>query len=194
MARKLTKAEAEKAYKIWHWGKGPERILRWNDPVYPNRKLIECGRLVELRVKEPGKRAITHIKLTNVEANGSHLAFDPVQKYERLYIFSHPNFAKKMRDRYGMRRNFEPSQMLSTLARQVQGHHAMNDYPRVTARRVGCLTHVIYACEKEGDGYSFYIHKMGEEGGKKPDLVVDGQGRCWIVGGDYTVEEGGITN
>lgn len=194
MTRRLSKAEAEQAYKVWHWGKGPERVIPWDDPAYPDKKLIECGRLVELRVKEPGKRAITHIKLTNAESNGSHLAFDPLHRHERLYVFSHPSFAEKMRANYGARRNFAPPQTLAALSKKAQGHHAANDYPRITGNPIGELTHVIYACEKQGDGYSFYIHKMGEEGGKRPHLVVDGQGRCWIVGGDYTVEEGGITN
>jgi hypothetical protein len=55
----------------------------------------------------------------------------------------------------------------------------------VHASPVGILTHVVYATDKKGDGYSFYIHKLGEESGLRPCLAVDGQGRMWIAGGNY---------
>jgi hypothetical protein len=194
MAKRLTKAQAIQEYTKWHWGKAPKAVIRWNDSAYPQKIMPECGRLVELRVKQPGKRAATRIVLTNPEANGSHLVFDPTHRNQRLYVFSHPKFREKMRTKYGMRENYAPSHKLAAIAKAVGGHHGTSDYPSLTGQWIGELTHVIYATDKEGDGFSFYIHKMGEEGGKRPHLVVDGQGRCWIVGGDYTVEEGGITN
>jgi hypothetical protein len=190
----MSKKSAAEKYTVWHWGVGPVRHQSWSDPDYPKGEVIECGRLVELRVKENGKRSLTHIKLTNAEANGSHLGFDPHHKYERLYVFSHPDFASKMRQKYGARANPGSAPTLNELAERAGGHHALRDYPKVRAADIGELRHVIYACEKKGDGYSFYIHEMGEEGGVKPRLCVDGKGRCWIVGGDYRVLEPGITN
>ena len=59
---------------------------------------------------------------------------------------------------------------------------------------IGALTHVMYACEKIPDGYSFYIHELGEETGILPFLCVDKTGQLWIAGGDYWGETGGINN
>lgn len=43
-------------------------------------------------------------------------------------------------------------------------------------------------------GYMHYYHKFGDEGGAKPTLKTDSDGRLLIVGGDYTIEPEGITN
>lgn len=82
---------------------------------------------------------------------------------------------------------------LKSLAKEIGGKQ-VKGYPNVEVRPIGILTAVVYACEKEGDGYSFYIHKMGEESGLQPCLAVDEKGRLWIAGGNYTSPIPGITD
>jgi hypothetical protein len=58
---------------------------------------------------------------------------------------------------------------------------------------------VTYFTWKKGDDDdqkgSFYIHNFSEETRRNyPILAVDGQGRFWIAGGDYTCPNPGITN
>jgi hypothetical protein len=185
-------------YTDLHWGIPPIELIEWDDPDYPKRRLPEMGRLVELRIKEPGKRAITKIALPRVQANGSHLICDMKHKNQRLYIFSHPKFAERMQREYGVRVNPRHALTLEQHAAEVGGHHADRTYPKVRGEYIGELRHVIYACPKgtgkDADGYSFYIHEMGEEGGVRPGVVVDAKGRCWLVGGDYYVTTAGINN
>jgi hypothetical protein len=183
-------ANVARGYADWHWGVPHKFVIDWDDPDLPEGDLIECGRLVELHFREPGQRKDTVLKLSRAEANGSHLCFDPEHPNGRLYILSHTDFAEKLKTKY--RKNpqyvggskYRPM-LLSELARGVGGRHGTSDYPEVEAAPIGVLTHVVYATEKKGDGYSFYIHKMGEESGIRPYLAVDGQGRAWIVGGNY---------
>jgi hypothetical protein len=185
-----TAGAGAKGYEDWHWGTPPKFKVKWDDPDYPDGDLIECGRLVELHFREPGARKDTVIKLSRREANGSHLCFDPSHRFGRLYILSHVDFSEKMRKKYrqnpGYANGSKYREMpLTDLARAVGGRHAAADYPNVDAAPVGILTHVVYATDKKGDGYSFYIHKLGEESGLRPCLAVDGQGRMWVAGGNY---------
>jgi hypothetical protein len=180
----------EKTYSDWHWGIAPKTIIDWDDPDLPEGEVIECGRLVELHYREPGQRKDTVMKMSRKEANGSHLVYDPNHPYGRLYILSHADFTDRMKKKYRNNPNFENGTKyreaaLTDLARAVGGRHATGDYPDVDAAPVGILTHVVYATEKKGDGYSFYIHKLGEESGVRPCLAIDAKGRLWIVGGNY---------
>jgi len=183
----------ESEYERWHWGVKPTGRKVWKDPDYPEGDVIECGRLVEVHYREPGQRKDTILRLTREEANGSHLCYDPEHPNQRLYIFSAPAFRSRMTT--GHLRNpkyqYKP---LAELARVVGGRHGGKDYPNVEAMPLGVFTHVVYACEKKGDGYSFYIHKLGEETGKAPILALDAKGRMWVCGGNYTVPEPGITD
>ncbi len=183
----------------WHWGVPPTKTVEWKDADYPAGDLIECGRLAELHIREPGKRTDTVIKLNKVESNGSHLTFDPNHRNQRLYILSHPAFAERMRLQYRQNGGFHggtrfKSMSLADIADAVGGRHGGSDYPNVSAAPIGILTNVVYATEKRGDGYSFYIHKLGEESGIRPALAVDAKGRCWIVGGNTTAPRPGITD
>jgi len=194
-----------KLYEEWHWGIPHQGVEDWSDEhVDGNIRskdgiLIETGRLKELHFREPHKRKDTVIKLTRSEANGSHLAFDPDHPYHRLYIFSHPKFAERMHKKYLQDAKYKHNRRyqempLTKAAKIIGGKHATNDYPKVQVSPVGILTHVVYATEKKGDGFSFYIHKMGEESGIKPALTIDDRGRLWIAGGNYTSPNPGITD
>lgn len=186
-------------FAAWHWGLDPDRIVTWADKDYPTGDLIECGRLAELHIREPGKRTDTIIKLTKAEANASHLTFDPNHPNQRLYILCAPEFAARMKQQHRQNPNFHggtrfKSMPLVDIADAVGGRHADGDYPNVIACPIGILTHFVYATEKKGDGFSFYIHKCGEESGICPALAVDEKGRCWIVGGQYTAPNAGVTD
>jgi hypothetical protein len=193
-----------KLFADWHWGIPHENVSDWQDEqvdgmIGPDGMVIETGRLVELHFREPHKRKDTVIRLNRKEANGSHLAFDPEHPHQRLYIFSHPKFAERMHKRFLQNPKYKKNsryQMmpLAKAAKTVGGRHATSDYPKINVSPVGILTHVVYATEKTGDGFSFYIHKMGEESGVKPALTIDQRGRMWIAGGNYTSPNPGITD
>ncbi len=191
-------------FEEWHWGIPHQGVSEWQDEqvdgmIGPDGLLIETGRLVELHFREPHKRKDTVIRLNRTEANGSHLAFDPDHPHQRLYIFSHPKFAERMHKRFLQNNSFKKNSRyqampLKKAAKIVGGRHATSDYPKVDVVPIGILTHVVYATEKKGDGFSFYIHKMGEETGIKPALTIDQRGRMWIAGGNYTSPTPGITD
>jgi len=194
-------------YREWHWGIDPKHLIKWNDPELdahlmkhnPDAELVECGRLVELHVREPGNRQDTIIRLNRKEGNGSHLAFDPHHPHQRLYILAHPDFRSRMLGKYRKNPDYKGGSKyrampLVEIAKRAGGRHATRDYLPVEAAPVGILTHVVYATEKKGDGYSQYIHKLGEESGIRPVLAVDGYGRPWVAGGNYTSPTPGITD
>lgn len=187
------------SYTAWHWGIEPKHVIQWDDPDYPEGELVECGRLVELHVREPGQRRDTIIRLNRKEGNGSHLAFDPEHPNQRLYILSHPDFRARMLGEFRQNPDYSGGSKyrvmpLVEIAKRAGGRHASRDYADVDAAPVGILTHVVYATEKKGDGYSQYIHKLGEESGIRPVLAVDGEGRLWVAGGNYTSPTPGITD
>jgi hypothetical protein len=193
-------ADPKRLYTDWHWGIEPKEAIDWKDPDYPKGALIECGRLVELHLRQPGLRKDTIIKLDRTEANNSHLCFDPEHRFQRLYILSAKQFQERMRRELLEKpkptklKNPVSAMSLNEMAAKIGGRHKTPDYPNVRALPVGVLTHVVYACEKKGDKYSFYIHKLGEESGIRPWLAVDQKGRVWIVGGAYVCPSPGITD
>lgn len=46
--------------------------------------------------------------------------------------------------------------------------------------------------DEDGGRPIHWMHDFGEEGGKQPDLVMDGDRHLHIVGGDYRIGEAGI--
>ena len=185
----------EEIYKRWHWGKDFENKEEIDDPDLPDR-LIETGRLAELHfwpVRGRTARKDKIIKLTEKQSENSHLAFDPDHSFHRLYIILPPKLKREFKREYwedDKLKEFDPSD----IAQAAGGKHATDDYPDIQVKPIGILRNVVYACEKVGDGFSLYIHKMGEESGIKPALCVDKKGNLWIIGGDYTSPLQGITN
>ena len=61
---------------------------------------------------------------------------------------------------------------------------------------LGVIESIEYVATKSHlDGEpTIYVHKMGEEGGEKPHLLVNDEGLALIDGGDYTITERGIEN
>jgi len=189
------------AYSRWHWGVNPANTVEWNDEskdgrgkdVYPDA-LIECGRLVELRFRAPGSRKDMAMTLERDQANRSHLTFDPDHPYERLYILLPKDVLRGSKQAYWKQNPYEAVQM-NDLARAVGGRHGKGgDYPHLEVKPVGILTSFVYACEKQGDGFSMYVHRAGEESGIRPCLAADCEGRLWVVGGNYTSPTAGVTD
>ena len=184
-------------YTQWHWGVKPKGTpLNVDDEDLPN-VLIECGRLVEFTYRSPQqnpKHKDKLYKLTKNDANKTHLVFDPEHPNDRLYIVS---ISEKVDDKFAKKfykDNPHIDCSLIDMSEYIGGRHSGNDYPDVDARAVGILTSIVYACEKKGDGYSFYVHKMGEETGVQPIIACSEDGRLWIVGGNYTAPRQGITD
>lgn len=64
--------------------------------------------------------------------------------------------------------------------------------PPKVAVKLGKLISVAYETHKGGE-HATWEHEFGEEGGRKPDLVMDAKTkRLHIVGGDYDVKPEGI--
>ena len=69
----------------------------------------------------------------------------------------------------------------------------MSPIPKV-AVKLGKLNSLVYETSKAGEKAE-WEHSFGEEGGKRPDLVMDAKtNKLHIVGGDYRIEKEGIKN
>lgn len=201
MSSKKPSPGAVKEFSKWHWGLDPVKVVDIEDTDLPD-ELIECGRLAELRVRipqsaakgNPSRRKDTQITLTQGESERSHLTFDPAHDHERLYVVLPPDVMRKMKSTYWDLNPFEV-QPLGHIARFTGGRHGTErDYPKIMVKPIGICTAVVYATEKTGDGFSYYIHRLGEETGVRPCLCVDNTGRLWFAGGAYTSPTAGITD
>ena len=176
-------------YQRWHWGTPATRVIDWRDPDYPQR-LIEIGRLSELRIHRPGQRGVDTIKIRPNRLNANFAAFDPTHRCQRIYL------CIAAQERRGAQRRFwnprAPSYPLAQIAAMAGGQHAARDYPpNVRAQPVGVVTNIVYLTKKKPDAEEdggkpgLYDHEMGEEGGRPPILAVDSTGRLWYCGGTY---------
>lgn len=62
---------------------------------------------------------------------------------------------------------------------------------------VGEVSHICYETAKAhiGEGKTFeYVHEFGEDGGRRPHLIIDHEGMPILRGGDYEVKAEGIVN
>lgn len=65
------------------------------------------------------------------------------------------------------------------------------------ATNFGEVNQIEYEARKPHLGYknqTIFFHKMGEEGGKKPELIGDGNGGLKLRGGSYRIEREGIVD
>lgn len=181
----------------WHWGIPHQREIEWNDPDLPDT-LVECGRLVEVRVRQVGQRKSTHITLSEEESEKSHLVFDPAHRAQRLYFLLSPAVRGDIKARFW--KPGEKTWDINDLAETIGGRHGTRDYPPVRVQVIGTLTNLLYRTWKKGDDDDAdppgctYIHACGEESGLHPALSVDARGRLWVVGANYTAPNPGITD
>lgn len=190
-------------YKRWTWGLPHHSIEKWSDPVLDkhlgkDHEYVACGRLCELYFTEPGKKKETVLRLNKKQANNSLIMFDPSHGSQRLYFKLDPSVRKMLKKRYlsNPKYQFIP---LSDAAKAVGGRHGTrsnpaSDYPNIKVMPIGMWDAVVYAVEKNGDNFSKYIHKMGEESGIKPALGLGNDGRMYVIGGNYTCPSAGITD
>ena len=65
------------------------------------------------------------------------------------------------------------------------------------ARSFGEVSQIEYEAVKPHLGHprpTIFFHKMGEEGGRRPELIADGQGGLKFKGGDYFITGDGVRN
>lgn len=193
----------EREYRRWTWGLNHHDVEKWSDKVLDkhlgkNHEYVACGRLCELHFTEPGKKKQTVLRLNTKQANNSLLMFDPSHKNQRLYFKLDPGFEKTLKKRYldPPRYQFMQAATAASLVGGRHGHRSNpgKDYPRVEVMPLGIWDAVVYAVEKKGDGFSKYIHQMGEESGVKPALGLGNDGSLYVLGGNYTCPSAGITD
>jgi hypothetical protein len=184
----LSRADIVRRYIGAHWGNEPGEIIRWQDPQVPD--CTQMGRLMELHVVTlDGEAGVLDFPA------GCHLAWDPGHSVDRLHLLcvgAHVGAVRAQVER-AVAAGWA-LQTLGSLAKQAGGRHAEHPYPHLRALDLGEVTHVVYATDKAGDGPSEYIHAFGEESGIRPRLAADVEGRLWLVGGNYTVPDEGITD
>ena len=200
-------------YKKWHWGVEPSEVVEIKPPPvvddtadkekWNKMKLVECGRLVEIHyapLNKSSKRKDKIFRLNRNQSNASHLCFDMDHDHQRLYFIMSPSTRDKALKDLSNDYELLP---LSELAYEAGGLHApkvnpkgkaVDDYEDIFVQPIGIMTNVVYACEKKGDGYSFYIHALGEESGIRPVLGMAEDGSLWFAGGNYTAPIQGITD
>lgn len=196
----------KKSYEDWHWGIAPTEVVTVKPPSvvtnskdkkkWENMKLVECGRLVEIHyvpLDANSKKKDKIIKLNRQDSNQCHLAFDNDHDNQRLYFILNPKTMQQMKKELYIS-NPKNNYPISEIAEAAGGIHASDDYEDIKVHPIGIMTNVVYACEKKGDGYSFYIHALGEESGIRPVLAVASDGSLWFAGGNYTAPIQGITD
>lgn len=196
-------SKGAREYKRWTWGLPHHDVHRWSNSVLDkhlgkNHEYVACGRLCELHFSEPGKSKQTVIRLNTKQANNSLLIYDPDHRHQRLYFKLDPSVRAMLKKRYADKAKYQYMQAADAAA-LVGGRHGTRsnpgkDYPKVEVMPIGMWDAVVYAVEKNGDGFSKYIHRMGEESGIKPALGVDHQGDLYALGGNYTCPSPGITD
>ena len=219
MSRKINRAqvamnerqfrEMAKKAAAWEWRTGDQfdlKLTEWDDPDYPDGALIECGHLVRVHFRAPSgpqkrgrsarhprRKRDTTVTFSPSVVKEAQLAFDPNHPSDRLYMLLPERACTALATRF-WQDNPAPPRLLSEWAMLAGGRHAKGGYPDVVAKPVGVMTAVVYFKNKEGDGTSYYLHKMGEVSCYYPILACDERGRLWVCGGNYTSPAPGITD
>lgn len=189
-------------YDDWHWGISPDRVLNWDDPDTPEM-LIECGRLVGLHIRlpdgasyhrSPRRERDTRVEFSPKVSEQSHIAYDPNHPHQRLYLLLSSTALPVLATQFWTKNGVAPMDLNEAAVVAGGRHGEQMDYPHVQVKTVGILTALIYFTHKQGDGPSYYIHKMGEKTHFYPVLCADAGGRLWIAGGSYTSPTVGITD
>lgn len=183
-------------FEAAHWGLPSTRVYEIDVPGY-SAPLVEMGKLLGFGVRAGGETFDVELpgeKLPtdrNPKGQECILAFAP-DVTERLHIALGPTTRRSVQRRLFMRG--EPTFKLGDIARRVGGRHARHAWPARDVQVLGEVIDVTYAAEKKGDGWSWYVHDFGEEGGQRPFLCVDSEGYLYLAGGSYTVPDAGITD
>ena len=193
----------------WTWfdGKDPKKmpeltVIDVPDDDLGDVKIVACGRLVRIHLRLPRKgpthprrQRDTMLELSKRASDNSYIGFQLDHPLDRLHIILDPDVQEAIQQRFWVD-SPAPEIDINKLAALAGGKHGkLQDYPKeLKVKIVGVMTAVVYLAEKEGDGLSYYIHKMAEISHEFPIIACDHLGRLWIVGGSYTSPEPGITN
>lgn len=177
--------ELSRRYRAAHWGNDPDHVFQVDVPAGFPKGLIQMGALEEIALgDETGTTTIEFSK-------GCHLAFSPA-KDQRIYAVLTRDFVRELRRSLVHPR--APFMPLAQAAGLAPGRQNRYSYANVDVQVLGIGEHVVYLTDKKGDGLSSYIHRMGEESGKKPLVCIDQEGHLWFAGGNYSVPNAGITD
>lgn len=182
-------------YRSAHWGKEPDGYFVVEDPDLPDQ-LVEMGKLVELELSRGPRGRSMRLEFGDGH-NGDMLVFCQ-RRPERLFNVLLPETEAEMRKLFDAKTAIPLRTLAETCRRDARGgrepRQLRHPYPRVQVTPLGVVDSVTYATDKEGDGWSHYMHECGEESGIKPRLGVDREGRLWWAGGNYHVPDAGITD
>jgi len=180
------KNAATSRYTSAHWGIAPDWTRKVEHPEIPNRRrVIQMGELLELEYRGARGR-LMHLSF---DPQHAHLGFLP-DKSERLIILTAPSDRRDLR---ALAREIDTAwEPLPEVAAEIGGRQARFPSADVAVKCIGQFTRVVYRTDKEGDGVSDYVHRMGEEGGIEPMLCVDANGYLYAAGGSYRVPDRGI--
>jgi len=192
-------------YESSHWGNGPSRVDQVPDPDLP-RELVQMGELRSIRIRD-GNSWLT----LDFGTTGPGLAGDVIDlstrnrnnrvafthdRAERLYFLTTDAARKRARASLVVPR--APWYLLNEVVRSSEGRQTRYPYPAsvgsIPVQVLGKIWDIVYFTDKKGDGPNEYIHRSGEDSGKRPWLTIDESGRFWVAGGNYSVPDGGITD
>lgn len=195
MTRKITTQEAKALfgkragvliddYTALHWGNEPKVILE----IEGLPDSTQLGFLLGFMGTDWNSQ---NVQITYPK--DSHLAVERSPTGDHLHL-SVPD-AFKRTSRKLVRSSTFPILYLAAIAHS-NGNEAHARYAFSGAGvMVMRVTHVLYHTDKQGDGPSDYIHEFSEwTHGPSPVLVVDTDGKHWLVGGSYSVPPEGITD
>ncbi len=177
-------------YQAMHWGNKATKIYDIKDDLLPD--MAQMGRLVSVWVVVTDGENTDKMDLKF--GPDAHLGVEQNHPVDRLHLIVPPKMRAQLA-REVAKGNPDRIMSLGKLAKRVGGKQAGHGYPNLQGLAVGEVTHIIYATHKKGDGPSHYIHQFSEEShGPLPWLSIDQEGRPWLIGGSYTVPDGGITD
>lgn len=182
-------------FDMLHWGIPSRRVYEVQDPLVPDA--VQMGAQEALRVLLDGEEVeVPYTGHLGVQYDLG--ALDRGLPVERLFDDDRIQRLHLIGPKTPLLTAVQAVRKLSDLneiARRVGGRQARFPYPRIAAYPLAEVTHIVYATDKQGDGYSHYIHAFSEEShGPRPWLAIDLEGRSWLVGGSYTVPPEGITD
>lgn len=201
-------------YRSHHWGIEADRVFDVDDPDLPD-ELCVMGRLLEVEVNVGRGRPVTlnFDRFAASDRNLALLAFT-APRPRRLFAVLTGKAQAEMLHHARHCYTDRAAMPLVELARAAGGLQASSKarrvcpYPDVDVVNLGTVAALVYSTAKKDDAKpkkrnprsardyrpDGYHHTMGEDGGVRPYLGLDADGRIWFAGGDYTVPEAGITN
>jgi hypothetical protein len=167
--------EAEELYRKFH-GAEPEEVREYQKEIVRRKNYAALGTLAELTIRTPAGDLIP------VEW--------PETQSQDTQVMVASNALRSRGGRGNQLYLIGGDQNLDELLDQVPGGD--KDFVKL-----GKLVSIAYITRKDFDAFEeiMYTHRLGEEGGQRPDLMYDRlDQQLYIVGGEYDVDRPGIQN